>query len=87
MGRIWTGPAEPGRWTYRVGTVRITEGNVAVDCEPWYAEVYLHVPTKEEAAEQARQSAILQAEAIRYATATLTGSLPGEACQIVSNPA
>ena len=27
-GRTWTGPAEPG-WTYRVGTVRVTKGDVA----------------------------------------------------------
>ena len=82
-GRTWSGPAEPGRWTYRVGTVRMAKGSVAVDCEPWYAEAHLHIQTPEEAAEQARQSAILQAEAIRCATATLTSSLQGEARQIV----
>ena len=84
-GRTWTGSAEPGYWTYRVGTVRMTKGSVAVDCEPWYAEVHLRIQTAEEAAEQARQSAILQAEATRCATATLTSSLQGEARQIVTN--
>ena len=83
-GRTWTGPAEPGHWTYRVGTIRMTKGNVAAECEPWYAEVHLHIQTAEEAAEQARQSAILQAEATRCATATLTSHLQGEARQIVA---
>ena len=69
-GRTWTGPAEPGHWTYRVGTVRMTKGSVAVDCEPWYAEVHLQVQTEE--------------EATRCATATLTSSLQGEARQIVA---
>ena len=83
--RTWTGPAEPGHWTYRVGTIRMTKGEVAAACEPWYAEVHLHIQSAEEAAEQARQSAILQAEAIRCATATLTGNLQGEARQIVAD--
>ena len=83
-GRTWTGPAEPGHWTYRVGTIRMTKGDVAAECQPWYAETYLHIQTAEEAAEQARQSAILQAEAIRCATATLTSDLQGEARQIVA---
>lgn len=84
-GRTWTGPAEPGHWTYRVGTVRMAKGNVAVDCEPWYAEAHILIQTAEEAAEQARQSAVLQAEATRCATATLTSSLQGEARQIVAS--
>ena len=86
-GRTWTGPAEPGHWTYRVGTIRMTKGNIATACEPWYAEVHLHIQTAEEAVEQARQSAILQAEAIRCATATLTSDLQGEARQIVAGVA
>ena len=83
-GRTWTGPAEPGHWTYRVGTVRMTKGNVAVDCDPWYTQVHLLIQTAEEAAEQARQAAVLQAEAARCATATLTSDLQGEARQIVA---
>ena len=85
--RTWTGPAEPGHWTYRVGTIRMTKGNVAVDCEPWYAEAHLHIQSAEEAVEQARQTAILQAEAIRCATATLTKDLQGEARQIIADVA
>ena len=84
-GRTWTGPAEPGHWTYRVGTVRMTKRSVAVDCEPWYAEVHLRIQTAQEAAEQARQWAILQAEAARCATTTLTSNLQGEARQIVAS--
>ena len=83
--RTWTGPAEPGHWTYRVGTVRMTKGDVAVDCEPWYAQVHILIQSAEEAAEQARRSAILQAEAARCATATLTSDLQGEARQIVAS--
>lgn len=83
--RTWNGPAEPGHWTYRVGTIRMTKGDVAVDCEPWYAEVHILIQSAEEAAEQARHSAVLQAEATRCATATLTSSLQGEARQIVAS--
>ena len=83
-GRTWTGPAEPGHWTYRVGTVRMTKGTVAVDCEPWYAQVHMLIQTAEEAAERARQSAILEAEGARCATSTLTSSLQGEAREIVA---
>ncbi|MCY4555277.1 MAG: hypothetical protein OXF79_02580 [Chloroflexi bacterium] len=72
--RTWTGPAEPGRWAYRVDTIRMTKGSIAVDCETWHAEVQLHIQTAEEIAEQAQQMAILQAEAVRCATATLTSS-------------
>ena len=86
-GRTWTGTAEPGHWTYRVGTIRMTKGEVVAECEPWYAEAHLHIQTAEEAAEQARRSAILQAEAIRCATATLTSNLQGEARQIVADVA
>lgn len=85
--RTWTGPAEPGHWTYRVGTIRMKKGNISAACEPWYAEVHLHIQTAEEAAEQARQSDILQAEAIRCATTTLTKDLQGEARQIVADVA
>ena len=46
--------------------------------------VHMRIQTAEEAAEQARQSAILQAEATRCATATLTSSLQGEPRQIVN---
>lgn len=83
-GRTWTGPAEPGQWTYRVGTIRMTKGDVAAECQPWYAKVHMHIQTAEEAAEQARQSAILKTEAVRCATATLTSNLQGEARQIVA---
>ncbi len=83
-GRTWTGPAEAGHWTYRVGTIRMTKGDVAVDCEPWYAEAHLFIQTAEEIAEQARQTAVLKAEATRCATETITSDLEGEARQIVA---
>ena len=83
-GRTWSGPAEPGHWTYRVGTIRMTKGDVVTECEPWYAEVHLHLQTSEEAAEQARQFDVLHAEATRCATATLTSNLQSEARQIVA---
>ena len=82
--RTWNGPAEPGHWTYRVGTIRMTKGNVAAECEPWYAEAHLHIQSAAEAAEQTRRSDILQAEATRCATATLTSNLQGEARQVVA---
>ena len=83
--RTWTGPAEPGRWVYRVGTVRMTKGSISQDCDPWYAEEYVSIQTEEEAAEQERQSKILQAEATRCATQTLTSGLRNEAWEIVAN--
>ncbi|GEM_PF-2065310 len=82
--RTWTGPAEAGHWTYRVGTIRMTKGDVSVDCEPWYAEAHLFIQTAEEIAEQARQTAVLKAEATRCAIKTLTSDLQGEARQIVA---
>ena len=82
--RTWTGPAEPGHWDYRVGTILMTKGSVSVGCKPSYADTHLYLQTAEQAAEQARQSAILQAEATRCAIETLAGNLQGESRQIVA---
>ena len=79
----WTGSAEPGKWVYRVGVVKIEGNGVTRECKPLWAETKVTILTEEERAEQERQREVLIAESVRCATNELTDNLNRSAMEAV----
>ena len=81
--RTWTGPANPGRWIYRVAVVKVESGGVAVDCEPRWATTEVRILTDAERARLEQQRSILMKESVRCATDDLTNNLRSSARAVV----
>lgn len=80
----WNGPAEPGKWIYRVALVSVQAGDLAAQCEkPQWAEVEVWVPTAEERAREASDRRILIEQATICAKDALTANLAPAAQEVV----
>ncbi len=80
----WNGPAEPGKWIYRVALVSLQAGDLAAQCEePNWVEVEVWVPTAEERTREASDRKILIEQATTCATDVLTSNLAPEARTVV----
>lgn len=81
----WNGPAEPGKWIYRVALVSLQSGDLAAQCEkPQWAETnVLWIPTAEELAQEKKDRRVLAEQLTMCAIDALTTNLTPEAREVV----
>ena len=81
----WNGPAEPGKWIYRVALVSLQAGDLAAQCEkPQWAETnVLWIPTAEELAQEKNDRRVLAEQLTTCATDALTTNLTPAAREVV----
>ena len=83
-GTNWTGPADPGRWRYRVAVIRVSAYGYSLQCDPWWDEFHIEILSEQERTERKAQRQTLIGESVRCATATLTRRLSPAAREIVA---
>ena len=83
-GTNWTGPADPGRWRYRVAVIRVSAHGYSLKCDPWWDEFHIEILSEQERTERKAQRQTLIGESVRCATATLTRGLSPAAREVVA---
>ena len=82
----WTGPAQTGRWRYRVALISLQASGLGHECpNPLWEEVDIWIPTAEEIAKEKSDRQTLVEQATLCARETLTADLTPAAQSIVSS--
>ena len=83
---IWKGPAEPGRWRYRMALVVVEAGSVAAKCEhPEWKGTEVRIPTAEERARETSDRATLIKQASSCAMAALSDNFTPDARPVIGD--
>ncbi len=79
----WSGPSAAGSWRYRVAVVELHVGDVTLECEPYWSDVAVTIPTAQEREQEAADRSVLIDQVKDCSTHSLTTNLNPEVREIV----